>query len=73
MIDSLAIMSRLVRLRIFTIGLTLGLLIFMSANLVTYYRMIHEPVLTDATIGWGFPFKLYMSGGFTGEFILWVA
>jgi hypothetical protein len=33
--------------------------------------MIREPVLTDATIGFGFPYRLYMSGGFTGEAILW--
>jgi hypothetical protein len=60
-----------VRLRIFTVGFTIGLLLFWLANFVSYNRMIREPVLTDATIGFGFPCRLYMSGGFTGESILW--
>lgn len=59
------------RLKPFSIGVIVGLLVFIVANLVTYHRMLNEPVLTDATVGFGFPFQLYVSGGFTGEFIVW--
>lgn len=59
------------RLRVLTIGFTTGLLFFFLVNLVSYGRMLRQPVLTDATVEFGFPYKLYMSGGFTGEGILW--
>ena len=30
-----------------------------------------EPVLTDAYVSFGLPFKFYASSGFMGEVILW--
>jgi len=60
------------RLWIFTIGFTIGLLIFISANVLTYYRMIREPpALTDVPTSFGFPFKLHISSGFGGASMIW--
>lgn len=65
-------LSTLKRLWVFTIGFTIGLLIFVSANVVTYCRMIGEPpILTDVPTSFGFPFKLHVSSGFGGASIIW--
>lgn len=33
--------------------------------------MFGPPFLTDIARSFGFPFKLYVSGGFIGEYIVW--
>ncbi len=58
------------RSRLFSIGFIGGLLLFVAANLYRYYRMNTEPVLIDAAISFGIPFKFYVSSGFGGG-ILW--
>lgn len=55
----------------FIVGFLVGLLTFLVANLYSYYRMINEPVLIDAYVSFGLPFKMYTSGGFTGDLIIW--
>lgn len=59
------------RQRVFAIGFAIGLLIFVSANVMSYRQMLRAPVLIDAPTAWGVPFKLYASSGFGGEWILW--
>jgi hypothetical protein len=55
----------------FAIGFALGLMIFVSANVMSYRQMLRGAVLIDAPTAFGFPFKLYASSGFGGEWILW--
>lgn len=65
-------LSALKRHWVFAIGFTIGLLIFISANVVTYCRMIREPpVWTDVPTSFGFPFKLHVSSGFGGAAVIW--
>lgn len=56
----------------FRIGFLVGLLIFVAVNFFGYYRMRGQPVLTDASVGFGFPVQLYASSGFGGDNILWL-
>lgn len=56
---------------VFAIGFVVGLLIFVSANVMSYRQMLQGPVLTDAPTAFGFPLKLHASSGFGGEWILW--
>jgi hypothetical protein len=55
----------------FIIGFLMSPLIFLVANLYSYYRMRREPVLIDTTVSFGLPFRIHMSGGFVGDSILW--
>ena len=55
----------------FTVGFALGWLIFVSANVMSYRQMLRGRDLTDVPISFGFPFKLYASSGFGGEWIVW--
>jgi len=59
------------RSRIFLVGFFAGLLLFFAANLLSYYRMKAEPALIDAYVSFGLPFKVYASGGFAGDAVLW--
>ena len=56
---------------VFAIGFAVGLLIFVSANVISYRQMLRGTVLTDAPRAYGFPFKFHASSGFGGEWILW--
>ena len=56
---------------VFAIGFAVGLLIFVSANVISYRQMLRGTVLTDAPTAYGFPFKFHASSGFGGEWILW--
>lgn len=56
---------------VFAIGFAVGLLIFVSANVISYRQMLHGTVLTDAPTAFGFPFKIHGSSGFGGEWFLW--
>jgi hypothetical protein len=59
------------RPRVFAVGFAVGLLIFVSANVISYRQMVRGTVLTDAPTAYGFPFRFYASSGFGGEWILW--
>ena len=56
---------------VFAIGFAVGLLIFVSANILSYRQMLRGTVLTDVPVAFGFPFKFHASSGFGGEWILW--
>ena len=57
---------------IFTKGFFLGLLLFLAANLYSYYRMPVSSTMDDGFVSFGFPFELYAYGGFfTHSVILW--
>jgi len=56
----------------FTIGFASGLVIFISANVLSYCQMVWQaPVLTDVPTTFGFPFKLHVSSGFGSAAIIW--
>jgi len=55
----------------FAIAFAIGLLIFVSENVISYRQMLRGPELTDVPVGFGFPFKLYGASGFGGEWIIW--
>lgn len=59
------------RMGVFAIGFTIGLLIFISANVVSYRRRIPNPLWTDLPESFGFPFTLHASSGFGGASIIW--
>lgn len=55
----------------FVIGFAIGLLIFVSANVMSYRQMLRSSDLSDIPISFGFPFRLYTASGFGGESIVW--
>jgi len=55
----------------FAIGFAIGLLIFVSANVMSYRQMVRGSDLSDLPISFGFPFTLYAASGFGGERIVW--
>ena len=55
----------------FAIGFAIGLLIFVSANVMSYRQMLRGSELSDVTRSFGFPFTLYAASGFGGEWIVW--
>jgi hypothetical protein len=59
------------RLGVVAIGFTIGLLIFISANVVSYRRRNPNPLWTDLPESFGFPFTLHASSGFGGASIIW--
>ena len=59
------------RSKIFLAGFLGGLLLFAAANIHSYYRMLAEPVLIDATVSFGIPFRFYVTGGFVGGILWW--
>lgn len=60
------------RSKIFRIGFFIGILLFVSANISSYYRMPTESSIDDGFVDFGIPFKLYAYGGFwTHSVILW--
>lgn len=61
----------MMRLRGFAIGFAIGLLIFVSANVMSYRQMLRGTDLSDVPISFGFPFALYAASGFGGERIVW--
>jgi hypothetical protein len=56
---------------IFLVGFPGGLLLSLAANFLSYHRMKAAPVLIDAYISFGLPFRFYASSGFMGDVILW--
>ena len=52
-------------------GFLSGWLLFILINLYSYHHMVNTPVLIDASVEFGLPFKTYSSGGFLGALILW--
>ena len=60
------------RSKTFRIGFFIGMLLFVSANIYSYYRMPNESSMDDGFVDFGIPFKLYAYGGFwTHSVILW--
>lgn len=60
------------RSKAFTFGFFGGLLLFVAANLYSYFRMAEYPSMDDGFVDCGVPFKLYAYGGFFGHsVILW--
>ena len=60
------------RHRAFAVGFLTALLFFVVANAYSYIEMPNEPGIDDGFEGCGFPFKVYMYGGFAGmDYILW--
>ena len=57
--------------RIFKAGFLSGRLTLFIINIFSYYSMVSGSVMNDANIEFGFPFKLYASGGFSGNSIVW--
>ena len=61
----------IIRGKAFYIGLLIGLLLFVAANIYNYDQML-EQGCCDCIVSFGLPFKLYETGGFFGETrILW--
>ena len=47
------------RLWVFAIGFAVGLLIFVTANVISYRQMLRGTVLADAPREYGFPFEFH--------------
>jgi hypothetical protein len=46
--------------------------LFAVANLVSYYQMLEYPPLDDGFVYFGWPFSIYVEGGFVGQAaIIW--
>jgi hypothetical protein len=62
----------IIRRKAFAIGFLGVLLFFVAANVYSYIEMPDEPRIADGFEECGFPFKLYMYGGFVSmPYILW--
>ena len=47
-------------------------LVFIAANVYSYYRMPAESSMADGFVSFGWPFELYLEGGFVGtQTIIW--
>jgi hypothetical protein len=59
------------RSRRLTIGLFSALL-FCAANLYSYYKMPAYSTIDDGFVSFGWPFRIYVEGGFVGQrVIIW--
>ena len=65
-------MKTIVRDKIFSLGFTLGILIFITFNYLNYLHNVCSDTVDDCGWSFGFPFHFYSEGGFfTFREIIW--
>ena len=55
------------KLRNLTIGLVVGIALFIVANIYSYIRMPASSTIDDGFVYFGWPFNIYAYGGYYGH------